>query len=682
MNRLAQESSPYLLQHQHNPVHWYPWCEEAFDQARREDKPVLVSIGYAACHWCHVMERESFEDQTTADLMNAHFINIKVDREERPDLDNIFMNACQILTGAGGWPLNVFLTPDRKPFSAGTYYQPKPGYGKPAWTQVLNYMHTVFTNERDKVEEQAEKLAQHIVTMDKAFVQSVPLPENATALFTESDMRQAVVSMQQQFDTEQGGFGNAPKFPGTMSLRFLFRYAWFTGNEKCLQHVHLSLQKMRNGGIYDHVGGGFSRYAVDRNWKIPHFEKMLYDNALLIQLYAEVYRATRTQLYVETLAEIMHFVEQEMMLPDGLCIASYDADSEGVEGKFYTFTYAEFTEALGTDAEWATSYWQVTPDGNWERTNILHTQTDARAYAEEHHLNPDAFAKQVQEAKQKLYRFRKNKIPPQADHKCILSWNALMCSACAEAFKATGDAHYRMLAIKMLEAILEKFAQPGAGNRLWHSVTSGIAKIDAVLEDYAALIQALLDVFDISGNSQYLEKAEAYTQHANTYFNGPDAMYYFTATYQTDIPIRAMEFYDNATPSGNSMMVHNLQRLFYLTEQASYSDHANHMLANMKNSMLKYGTSFGNWLTCALTALTPYHEIVITGEHAHQFRDELMRVYLPYAVYVTDVDGTLALSLTQNRYISNQTTIYHCRNFNCLQPVTSVQDFVDALEAL
>lgn len=681
MNRLSQESSPYLLQHQHNPVHWYPWCEEAFEQARKEDKPVLVSIGYAACHWCHVMERESFEDQSTADLMNMHFINIKVDREERPDLDNIFMNACQILTGAGGWPLHVFLTPERKPFSAGTYFPPKPGYGKPAWTQVLNYMHTIFLNERDKVEEQAERLAQHILQVDQAFIQPMQIPA-AETLFSEADMQQAVAGMQQQFDNQQGGFGNAPKFPGTMSLRFLFRYAWYTGNEQCLKHVHLSLQKMRNGGIYDHIGSGFSRYAVDRNWMIPHFEKMLYDNALLIQLYAEVYRATHEKIYAETLDELMQFVEREMLLPNNLCIAAYDADSEGVEGKFYTFTYAEFQEALGEDASWAADFWQVTPEGNWEHTNILHTQTDAYTYALANGLSPQTFIAQVQEAKKIIYQYRKNKVPPQADHKCILSWNALMCSACVEAFKATGNTQYREMAERMMGAILQHFTQTQSGEKLWHVVTAGHGKIDAVLDDYAATIQALLDVFDSTGNYAMLQKAEALMQHVQQHFSGPDAMYYYTANYQSDIPIRASEFYDNATPSGNSILVHNLQRLFYITENTDYKNKADQMLINMKSSMLKYGTSFGNWLTAALSTITPYNEIVITGKEAHAYRDEILSQYFPFAVYITDADGSGILPITQNRFTEGQTTIYHCRNFNCLLPVTSVQDFVKAVTSL
>lgn len=681
MNRLSHESSPYLLQHQHNPVHWFPWCEEAFEIAQREDKPILVSIGYAACHWCHVMERESFENQATADVMNTHFINIKVDREERPDIDHIFMNACQILTGAGGWPLHVFLTPERKPFSAGTYFPPKPGYGKPAWTQVLNYMHTIFKNERDKVEEQAERLAHHIVQVDQSFIHTMQIPETEP-LFSEKELLQAVAGMQAQFDLEQGGFGQAPKFPGSMSLRFLFRYAWFTGNEKCLQHVHLSLQKMRNGGIYDHVGGGFSRYAVDRNWMIPHFEKMLYDNALLIQVYAEVYRATQEKIYAETLHEIIRFIENEMLLPEKLCIASYDADSEGVEGKFYTFTYDECKEALGDDAEWAAAYWQITPEGNWEHTNILHTTTDVYDYARQHKLHPEEFAAQVQKAKEIVYQFRKKRIPPLADHKCILSWNALMCSAIVEAFKATAHEPYRTLADDMLQAMLHYFVIPDSNGKMWHTVTSGTGKVDAVLDDYAGVIQALLDVHDITGKIHYVQKAEEILQHVNQHFAGPDAMYFFTAGYQTDIPLRAMEFYDNATPSGNSIMVHNAQRLFYITENAGYNQQADQMLANMKKSMLQYGTSFGNWLMAALTEWMPYHEIVITGNQANKFRDAIFRQYFPHAVYVTDVDGSAHFPITHNRFVTGQTTIYHCRNFTCQQPVTSVQDFVNQVTDL
>lgn len=681
MNHLQFESSPYLLQHAHNPVDWYPWGEAAFERARNEDKPILVSVGYAACHWCHVMERESFENEETAGFMNVHFINIKIDREERPDLDNIFMNACQILTGAGGWPLHVFLTPDHKPFHAGTYFPPKPGYGKPSWMQLLKYMHEVFVTERDKVEDQAEKLSMHIVQMDRAFIQPMPLSETEP-LFTEKDFALAVAGIRKQFDEVDGGFGNAPKFPGAMSLRFLMRYAYHTGNEQIWAHVHLSLKKMHQGGIYDHVGGGFSRYAVDKKWMIPHFEKMLYDNALLAATYAEAYRITRNELYMQVCADILQFAERDMHLPSGGFIASYDADSEGVEGKYYTFSYQEFKEVTGDDHTWALDYFQVEEAGNWEHTNILHVHADEQQLAESQGWSLDVCREHLSRVKKKLLDHRSKRIAPGADHKMILCWNALMCSAYVEAFKASANPHYRNMAVETIQVILDQFVIDPQDAKLWHTLTHGVGKYHAVLEDYAACIQALLDVYDITGNMLYVNKAIQYTTHVQTHFSAADGMYFFTAGYQHDVPVRATEFYDNATPSGNSMMLHNMQRLYCHTARTTYAEQAEAMCNAMKKSMLQYGTSFGNWLMAAYTYSTPYHEIVITGDQADTYRDALITHYFPYAVYATDTTGDAPTILTENRYVPGATMIYHCRNFTCARPVSSVQDFVQALEEL
>lgn len=685
MNRLQFESSPYLLQHAHNPVDWYPWGDEALKRAKEEDKPILLSIGYAACHWCHVMERESFEDPRTAEFMNTHFVNIKVDREERPDLDNMYMNACQLLTGAGGWPLNVFLTPEMLPFSAGTYFPPKPGYGKPSWMEVLMYMHQVFTRERDKVEDQAARLAEHILKMDAAFVKP-PIAITDEAVVTEAALRKAVNGIHQQFDPVDGGFGGAPKFPGSMTLRFLLRYAWITGDEQAMQHVHLSLQKMRQGGIYDHVGGGFARYAVDKHWMVPHFEKMLYDNALLASLYAEAFRATGVQIYADTCDEILQFAAREWLSPEGLFYAAYDADSEGVEGKFYTFGYDEFKQLAGDDADWAMEYFSITSAGNWEHTNILHTTVADAEFAEEKGWSTMQFSAMKKALTDRLYNYRANRIKPALDNKCILSWNALMCSAWAEAFKATQKEDYRAMAIRNMQGMQQYLRHPEGNGRMWHVYTPGAqgatGKITAFLEDYSAYMQSLLDLFDITGNIRYVDEAQLVRQFIRSHFSGHDGMYYFTGKDQADIPLRSAEFYDNATPSGNSMHLNNMMRLHALTGAQEFADEAHTMLANMRESFTQYGTSFGNWLMGALAAVFPYHEIVISGPEADAWRDGAFQVYLPHAVYAADAQGTSPLDICAGRFQQDTTRIFHCRDFTCSAPVSSVQDFIAAAHTL
>lgn len=681
MNQLQFETSPYLLQHAHNPVHWYPWSDEALQRAKAEDKPILVSIGYAACHWCHVMERESFEDADTAAFMNAHFINIKIDREERPDLDNIYMNACQILTGAGGWPLNVFLTPDQLPFSAGTYFPPKPGYGKPAWMEVLAYMNNVFVNERDRVEEQASKLAEHIVSMDQAFVQQITVPEGDKA-FSRLDMDKAAQQMRNQFDLQDGGFGNAPKFPGTMSLKWLMRYAWYYKDADINAFVQQSLNAMHNGGIYDHVEGGFARYATDKKWMIPHFEKMLYDNALLISLYAESYRMTGNTEHKKVVDETMHFVLNQMSDAKGGFYASYDADSEGVEGKYYTFTTEELRSLLAPDQLWALSYFNCTEIGNWEHTNILHTTSASKQIAAANGWDENTFAQQLQAVRSILAEARSRKIKPGLDNKIILGWNALMCSAAAEAFKATGNETYRTRAIENLQFLNITLADAEHPDRMYHAVTNEQVRNPAFLEDYAAFIQAAIDVYEITGEDAYLHIAKQKFDHVTKYFSGPNGMFFFTAQYQHDIPVRSAEYYDNATPSGNSMMAMNACRLFALTGAEKYNLQAREMLLNMRNSMTKYGTSFGNWLMAAFTFVEPYAEIAVSGPHANQLRDTLWQEYFPHTVMATDTNGSGAGTLLENRFDKDATRIFVCRNFACSAPVTTLQDFRQVLSGL
>jgi uncharacterized protein YyaL (SSP411 family) len=680
-NKLINESSPYLLQHAHNPVQWYAWGEEALTLAKQQDKPILVSIGYAACHWCHVMEHESFEDAATAEIMNTFFINIKVDREERPDLDNIYMNACQILTGAGGWPLNVFLTPEQKPFSAGTYYPPKPAYGKPSWKEEIAFMHNAFVNQRDKVEEQANMLVEHIAKMDNAFVDKISSPESVAA-YAASHVQEALAHMRDQFDTIDGGFGNAPKFPAAMTLRFLLRYAWLNKDERIMGHVDLSLHKMHQGGIYDHIGGGFARYATDKKWMIPHFEKMLYDNALLCSLYAEAYRATGNQNWLRVAEEILEYVDRECTDDSGAWYASYDADSEGEEGKYYTFTYDDLVLALGTDAIWAASLFQATLTGNWEETNILHRKAENAEDAAKLNMALADFEAKLTSVRKTLLAFREQRIKPGCDNKIILSWNAMMCSAFVDVYKASGNEKYRDTAIKNITFLTTAFVRPKHTFALWHVVTNGHAKYDAFLEDYATLIQALFDVYEITGNMQWFEKANGYMNYVQDQFAAPEGMFYFTEKDQADIPIRSIEYYDNATPSGNSVMAANIWRRYLLTGNIADAEQAVHMLTAMRAAMIKYGTSFGNWWQTALKLIHPTAEVAVTGPDHQKMRDALFAIYYPHVVIQNGNEATSSFPLLQHRSSETDTRIFVCQNFTCRQPVTTLQDFQSELTSL
>ena len=441
-NRLIHETSPYLLQHAHNPVDWYPWGDEAFERARAEDKPVLVSIGYAACHWCHVMERESFEHEEVAAIMNELFINIKVDREERPDVDHIYMDAVQAMSGSGGWPLNVFLTPDRKPFYGGTYFPTQRAFNRPSWTEVLHSLSNAYKTQKQEILQQAEQLTEHLKASN-AFGLSVTDP---AGLFTEGNITEAYHNIMHQADRQWGGFGKAPKFPQTFAIGFLLRYAHLEGVEEARQQALLSLDKMKQGGIYDHVGGGFARYSTDTEWLVPHFEKMLYDNALLVSVLAEAYQLTDDERYEEVIEETLQFVERELMHAEGGFYSALDADSEGEEGRFYVWSEEEIQQVLGPEAELFCAYFDVSEKGNWEGKNILWVKVPLHQFALERNMDPALLASFIIRSKQKLLEQRSKRVRPQLDDKILLGWNALMASAYCNAFAATGNDHYRDVA--------------------------------------------------------------------------------------------------------------------------------------------------------------------------------------------------------------------------------------------
>ncbi len=671
MNRLQHETSPYLLQHANNPVDWYAWKPEAFEKAKREDKPILVSIGYSTCHWCHVMERESFEDKEVAEFMNTHFVCIKVDREERPDVDQIYMEACQILTGRGGWPLNVFLTPDLKPFYAGTYYPPMPAHGRPSWLQVLMNLSHTWQHHREKVEDQAQRLFGIIEKSDGASLSSRIKVESESCPFSEEKLHAIFRKLYEKADKANGGFEHAPKFPSTMALSYMLAYHFYFGNEDASAHVEKSLNHMAAGGIYDHVGGGFARYSTDAGWKVPHFEKMLYDNALLVSLYSEAWKVTKNEDYRELTEETLEWVRREMTHPDGGFYSALDADSEGVEGKFYVWSAGEIDELLGPDADWFKELYNVKKEGNWEGTNILYKSPSSEAIEE---LRVDQQA--LRTAKAKLLKARSKRVRPGLDDKLLLDWNALMVKAWLNSYAAFGNEAHKQMALRALDFILENFLQPD-GLKLYHTFKDGKAAYEANLDDYAFLTDALLTAFEVTQEEQWLLQARRYAAHViSEFLDGKDKLFYFTSASQADLPVRKKDFYDSATPSGNSTMVRNLQRLGILTGNEEYRRLATDMIYALRDSIGKFPTAFGNWAFALMGEVKGFFEIGVVGSGFPEMTHSILSRYLPHAVVMGSAGENDEYPLLENRTSADgDTLIYVCQDYACQRPVRSLEEF-------
>ncbi|MBL7793463.1 MAG: thioredoxin domain-containing protein [Saprospiraceae bacterium] len=680
MNRLQFETSPYLRQHMHNPVDWFAWKPEAFEKAKKDNKPILVSIGYSTCHWCHVMERESFEDREVAEFMNDHFINIKVDREERPDVDQIYMEACQILSGGGGWPLNCFLTPDGRPFYAGTYFPPKPAFNRPSWLQVLGNISRNFQQRREVVEDQADKLTEMIARTDRTFLPN-QLPDMAdSALFTPALMDDIFANLAKSFDKLDGGFGSAPKFPGVMSLQWLLHYYYFTGTQAAVDHVFFSLDKMSGGGIYDHLGGGFARYATDRAWRIPHFEKMLYDNALLVSLLSEAYSLSQSAYYKKTITDTLDFIEREMTSPEGAFYSALDADSEGVEGKFYVWDYSDITAALGKNAAEFCDFFGVTPEGNWEHTNILWQPQKLEVFAAERGVSPSELSDRLDAGRRILMALRDQRIRPGLDDKILLSWNALQCTAYAQAYQALGVDAYREAALRNLRFLQQKMTQPGKLDLL-HTYKDGVAQYDAFLEDYAFYIEALLEAYHITFDTAWLDAADNYADFVIRHFLDEEArLFYFTAESQQDILMRKKELYDSATPSGNSTMVTNLLKLGILLDKPAYREQAAAMCRQLADSVTKYPSSFSRWAIGMSTLAYGMREIAITGAHAHTEARALLAAYLPQKVLMATSETNDNYPLLSGKIVGADTNIFICKDYACRLPVSTLAQALQLLK--
>lgn len=680
-NRLSKETSPYLLQHAHNPVDWYPWGEEALSRAREENKPVLVSIGYAACHWCHVMERESFESEETAGIMNSHFINIKIDREERPDLDHIYMDAVQAMTGSGGWPLNVFLTPEGKPFYGGTYFPPRRAYERPSWQEVLMSVSKTFTEKRHEIDAQAENLTAHLLEANSIGQRIASGGE----IFSRARVDEILQNVMKAADKEWGGFGKAPKFPQTFSIQFLLRNyhlhhpAKIASHDPGLRQALLSLDKMMEGGIYDQLGGGFARYSTDTEWLAPHFEKMLYDNALLVMALAEAYALTGKSRYREVIEETIQFVNRELFHPMQGFFSALDADSEGEEGKYYVWTEEEIKNILGKDASLFTKYYDVSAKGNWEGKNILRVKKPLELFAEEMGENADRIQKKLAEGRGTLMTEREKRIRPQLDDKVLLGWNALMNTALSKAYAATGNGEYRQLAVRNMEFLLTNF-EDGEGG-LHHTWKEGKAKYPAFLDDYAFLIQALIQLQEITGEQDWLEKARQWTELVIERFSEEGTgFFYFTSDRQRDVIIRKKEIYDGAVPSGNSIMAHNLYQLSIYFDRTDWGERSRAMVKTLGKAIVGYPTSFGVWASLLQEMVAGTMEIAIVGEDHERLRRELSAIYLPHKVLMTAGHKTDSYPLLKNREVADKTLIYLCENYSCKQPVESIMRFISLID--
>ena len=682
MNQLQHETSPYLLQHAHNPVNWYAWKPETFEKAIKEDKPILVSIGYSTCHWCHVMEKESFEDQEVAGYMNDNFICIKVDREERPDVDQIYMEACQVLTGGGGWPLNCFLTPDRRPFHAGTYYPPMPAHNRPSWLQVLMNMSHAFQNRRDTVEDQANRLTEIIQNSGETFIGNRLKVVSDANPFHPGLLKNMYDSLAKQFDQKDGGFGSAPKFPGTMSLHYLLGYHFYLGEKTALEHVELSLDKMAMGGIYDQIGGGFARYSTDAKWLAPHFEKMLYDNALLVSLLSEAYKVTKKKLYRETIEETLEWVRREMTGSEGGFYSAQDADSEGIEGKYYVWDKTETDEILGEDAPLFNEFYDVTEHGNWEEKNILRRKLTFEEFAEAKGMEVHVLKNELAQARQKLFEVRDQRIHPSLDDKILLDWNALMCSAYAKAYTALGNDAYKNTAVANLKFLLKKFTQPD-GITLFHTYKNGKAQYDAFLDDYAFLIEALLDVAEITFDTSYILQAGRYIEFVlENFLDEADKMFYFTSAKQKDVLLRKKNLYDSATPSGNSTMVRNLQRAGILLGKEAWRQLAGQSLLTMRDAVERYPSSFSRWANSMMSEVYGIPEIAVIGENAGKSAEKINLEFLPQKVLMAATVTGHSFPLLEGKNSDGDTLIYVCQNYACQKPVKTIEEFRQLVQVI
>jgi uncharacterized protein len=681
-NRLANETSPYLLQHKDNPVDWYPWGEEALKRAREEDKPLLLSVGYSACHWCHVMERESFEDDETARMMNEHFVNVKVDREERPDIDSIYMAAVQALTRHGGWPMTVFLTPDGAPFYGGTYFPPVPSRGMPSFQQLLLSIVDAYENRREEVLQSAQSVRDYLEASTAAV-----MPEAEST--GKELLDRAAVALLSQLDRRFGGFDGAPKFPQAMNLEVLLRHYYRTGERSALDGVELTCRQMAQGGIYDHLGGGFSRYSVDEYWLVPHFEKMLYDNALLSRLYLETYQATGDPFYRRIAEETLDYVLRDMTSVEGGFYSAEDADSEGEEGKFYVWTPEELETALDPEeASLAARYWDVTARGNFEGKNILHVARPPEAVADEFGLSKEELWNRMTGIRAKLFAVREERVRPGRDEKILAAWNGLMLRSFALAARVTAREDYLEAAVKNATFILEKLKEDG---RIHRSYKDGRARFNGYLEDYAMVADGLVGLYEATFETRWLVEADALMDAVSELFwDEEKRVFYDTPADHEELVTRPRDIYDNAAPSGTSVATEVLLKLALFLDRNDYSQRARDVLRELAGGMEKVPGGFGR-LLCALdfSASEPREVAIVGDQRSPDTRALLGAVYsgyLPNKVVAgrdpdDDEAGGLIPLLAQRPARAGKATAYVCVQYACQTPTTDPDELTRQLGA-
>jgi uncharacterized protein len=675
MNRLGNETSPYLLQHKDNPVDWFPWGTEALEQARKENKPVLLSVGYSACHWCHVMAHESFEDEATAQLMNEHFINIKVDREERPDVDTIYMNAVQAMTGSGGWPMTVVMTPDGKPFFGGTYFPPDDRYGRPSFKRVLLSLADAWSNRRTEVEESANTMKQYLSKLSSL---------SDSGELAKDILPEALANLSKTFDTQHGGFGGAPKFPPHSALRLLLRQS-----DDVSQHMaHTTLEKMAQGGIYDQLGGGFARYSVDAIWLVPHFEKMLYDNAQLVQRYTEGYAKTQNPLYKKVIEETLAFVRRELMSPEGGFYSALDADSEGEEGKFYVWKEDGFTavlidSGLGDDAALAKRYFGVSSPGNFEGHTILERSFPEEAIKQQFNLTQEQLDSKLSSIKEKLFLARSKRIRPGLDDKILTSWNSLMLTAFADAGRVLNRQDFLDVAIRNASFIRDNLYSDG---RLKHSYKNGVAKIQGLLEDYAYFGLALISLYRATFDSQWLLLSLEIAQTITKHFADDADGFFSTADDAETLIVRPKNFFDSPMPSENAATAELLLVLSHYTDNRTWETLATNTLKTMTEAMRKQPNGFASLLCALEIVFAPPQEIAIfaSKEEAKEMLELIETHASPHAIIalVENEKNSLVsqLPFLQERgRIDDKATVYVCEAGVCKLPVTTLKDLKEQL---
>lgn len=687
VNRLINETSPYLLQHARNPVDWHPWDAEALGKAQAENKPILLSIGYSACHWCHVMEHESFENAAIARLMNENFINIKVDREERPDLDQIYMNAVQMMTGSGGWPLTVFLTPDLVPFYGGTYFPPEDRHGMPGFPRLLMSISAAYQSEPEEIARSAQQLLSELRRMN--------IPRESNEALSIEMLDAAAHGIARGYDPVEGGFGRAPKFPAPMTLDLLLRTHKRTSAPQLLEMVANTCRRMASGGIYDQLGGGFHRYSTDARWLVPHFEKMLYDNAQLARLYLHVYQATHDDFFRRIAEETLDYVAREMTAPDGGFYSTQDADSEGVEGKFFVWTPEEITALLGADdAALFNAYYDVTPEGNFEEKNILNIPAGLEEVARRMNVSPTELSEAIARGKKILYAAREKRVKPGRDEKILTAWNGLMLTAYSEAAAILDRSDYHDTAVRNAEFTLANLRSEDG--LLLRSFKDGRAKLNGYLDDYAYLATGLTALFETTGDVRWLVETQTLVERMIAEFwDTADAGFFYTGQSHEELIVRTKDYFDNATPAGNSVAADVLLRLAALTGREDYQQKAAALFLSLRASVARYPSAFGYLLGALDFYLSVPLEIAVIGAAAaaddaetRALLREVWTRYLPNKIVVRsdeqDVETAARLIplLRGRTAINGRPTAFVCEHYSCQQPVNTSHDLAAQLDAM